>query len=256
MDQVNQQEVGHSENVPTLNGTPVQPALRRYRIWYCCEGYDAVTYRGVDETHARNWFWYRFRKYEQLDVHEELRIDDLGVLEDDAPREKLFPEPECSAICREVKKTHSAEMREARAARFRDLPREQHSISEQQEKVSDSPTPESPPGQPERRYFRIWFWYSEDDFFEREATNEKQAAEFFFQWCQEEDPHNESTYRIERIWNLEDEPDCVDTLRKGATMAGLTDSASSNTGEQPVTPGLSERDFFEKIRQMKDSSKA
>jgi hypothetical protein len=239
-----------------LGGVAGQPGMTRYGILYWCEGYDALTYRGVDEEDARTWFWYRFQKYEHLDAHEVLRIDDLGVLEDNAPKEKRFPEPECSAIFREVKEAHSARMRETRAARFRGLPREQGSITEQQEKVRDSPTPESAPGQPELRYFRIWFWYSEDGVLEREATNEKQAAEFFFKWCQEEDPHNVSSYQIERIWNVEDERDRVDRVLKDLKAAMPTDSASSDTGEQPVTPRLTERDFFEKIRQMKDSSKA
>jgi hypothetical protein len=171
-------------------GMAGQPQKKRYRIWFWRE---SVTFRedeAENEEQLLRWLYGDLWKYDQMDGHDVMRIDNVGLVRDDLPIENRPSRAEYFATVRELytawrNRLHKPETDE-----------------------NKSPSPDETSGQSELKRYRVWYWFSETHYVYCEAENVMRAGEFFVKWCGE-DENGVSTYELQYIEELRPAPDLV-----------------------------------------------
>src|SRR5208282_3087779 len=213
----------HSED-----GAPGQPEKKCFRIWFWCERFDAVVCDAENDKEAERWFFDLFQRHNQHALSRlVVRIDDLGVVNDDQPVQELS-EAEFLATAREVKAVHCAREKKGQLD-------QRDSNTGQRETLNESPTPNGTPGISEIRCYRIWYRSWDLDDLECEAGNENKAAKWFHQWCQRNDDEI-TTHALEGIVEVD-----VEAMKDRQAM--LTRDKESKSGD----------DFFAALARLKKS---
>src|SRR5208283_1403524 len=236
-----------TDKAPLLDGKPGQPGTKRYRIGYRKGSFHGVACEAENEEQAADWFCHYFQHYDQqTGAHIVVRIDDLGLMNEGETAKKL-PEADFLAAVQEVKEIYLA---------WKDEVSQEDPIDGQHESLSDSPSSKDKPGQPEIRGYRIWYCYDGFDYLECDANDEKQAAEWFRQWCQKRND-GISIYRLEGVEDAE-----VAAARIAARVAKLREETMEakrlDSVPRPTVPCSTEptgRDYFAALKERKARAK-
>ena len=185
-------ELPNADETPTSSGTSGQQGVKHYKIIYFSESVHVTdACKSTKLEYVGDWFFHYFQRNSQESNFTDVRIDDLGLVQDGREPEKLS-KADLLAIAREVKATFSA-MKEARKQRQTSSAEQllanlaqagqQSSSAEQLTAIDNSPPPA---GVPEPlRHFRIWYVIEDSDVLVCEAESEIKAAEWFGEWCKE-----------------------------------------------------------------------